>query len=165
MGTVLQTQSRDVAPWGTEPADGKLFEASAFQPAVQIGEQPVTIQPGARDLPSGETDEVVFTYGLAESGQKSATFGPDHIAVQVVHPGPFTEHLPLLMRSDDDLVIADGSVRLQREDQMFVIAFAPDAKVEIERTEVRHGPFRVVRLKLTAAESLDYRLAFQTAAE
>ncbi len=165
MGTVLQTQSRDAGPWGTAPAGGRLFEASAFQPAIHVGGQPITIEPGTNDLPGGGADQVVFTYPLAESGQKSVTFGPDHIAVKAVHPGVFTEHLPLLMRPDDELVIEADSVRLQRGDQMLVIALTPDVEVEMVRTEVRHGPFRVVRLTLTAAESLDYRLAFQTVAD
>jgi len=164
MGTVLQTQSRDAAPWGTAPAGGDPFEAAAFQPTIHVGGQPLAIEPGAKDLPGGETDEVVFTYALAKNGQKTLTFASEHVAVRVVHPGVFTEHLPLLMRPDDDLVISADSVRLGRGDQKLVIALTPGVEVEMAPTEARHGPFRLVRLTLTAAELLEYSLAFQHAA-
>ena len=162
MGTVIQAQSRNAAPWGTAPAGGKLYEASSFQPTMHVGGQPIAIEPGARDLPGGETHEVVFTYPLAENGLKTLTFANDHIAVKVVHQGLFIEHLPLLLRRGDDLVIEPNSVRLQRGDQMLVIALTPGVQVETAPTTMRHGPFRVVQVTLTAAESLDYRLTFKT---
>ncbi len=157
MGTVLQSQSYEL-PWGTIPSGGTLYEASAFQPTLQVGGQPIAINPGVRDLPDGDTKDVVFSYSLAGKGSKTVAFASDHIAVTVTHPGTFVENLPLLMRAGDELLIEAASVRLKRGTQVFVIELSPGVKANRIETTLKHGPFSVVRLTLTASESLKYRL-------
>lgn len=161
MGAVLQTQSRDAAPWGTAREKDRPFEADAFHPVMRIDDQIIAIQPGARDLPGGESGPVVFEYALGDEGKKTVTFGPDRIAVRVILPHDFTEHIPLLLRKEDDLVLEDGVVRLRRGERLFEIAFPSGIQAAAQETSVRHGPFRVVRLKLEAADSLAYHLAFK----
>jgi hypothetical protein len=129
---------------------------------MRIAGQIVAIQPGARDLPGGESGPVVFEYALGDDGKKTVTFGPKRIAVRVVLPRAFTEHLPLLLRRGDDLVLEDGVARLRRGEHLFEITFPSGIKAAALETSLRHrGPFRVVQLNLEAAGSLEYHLAFK----
>jgi len=162
VGTVLQTQSKDAAPWGTALGGGQPYEAEAFHPVMRMDGRIVAAQPGARDLPGGESGPVVFEYALGDDGKKTVTFGPDRIAVRVVHPDAFTEHLPLLLRRGDDLVLEDGVVRLRRGKHLFEITLPSGIKAAVQETSVNHrGHFRVVQLKIEASGSLEYQTAFK----
>jgi len=163
MGSVLQTQSGPVAPWGTSRTGGQPFEAKEFHPTITINDREVTILPGARDLPGGESGRVVFAYDLGEEGKKTVTFGPDRIAVSVRLPGVFTEHIPLLLREGDNLVVNAGVVRLRRGEHVFEIIFP--AGTQATTRQVQGGwppaPFRVIQLTLKASTTLNYSIAFR----
>ena len=163
MGTVLQMQSRNSDLWGTSRGRDLPYEAEAFHPVMRMDGHIVPAQPGARDLPGGESGPVVFEYALGDDGKKTVTFGPDRIAVRVIHPDAITEHLPLLLRRGDELVLEDGVARLHRGKHVFEVAFPSGIKAAGQETSVYHrGPFRVVQLKLEASGSLEYQLAFKS---
>jgi hypothetical protein len=162
MGTVLQTQSGSVAPWGTSRKGDQPFEANEFHPKFKIDGREVTILPGARYLPGGESGRVVFEYALLEEGMKTVTFGPDRIAVSVRLPGEFIEHIPLLLREGDELSINAGVVRLRRGERVFEIVFPAGTRAtKRQATGWPPAPFRVIQLTLKASGSLDYSIAFK----
>jgi hypothetical protein len=161
MGTVLQTQSGSVAPWGTSRAGAQPFEAKDFQPTITIDGRIIPILPGARDLPGGAHGRLVVAYPLREEGRKTVTFKPDRIAVSVRLPGPFSEQFPLLLRPGDDLQIKPGVVRLRRGQRVFEILLP--AGTQVSKRDVKGWPpepFRVIQLTVKASGSLDYSIAF-----
>lgn len=158
MGSVLQTQSREAGPWGTQPADGELYEAATFQPKVSVGGTPFVPTSGQHDLGDGD---VVFNYSLGDIGQKSVQFGESQVAVTVEHAGAFTEHVPLLIRAGDTLTVEGKEVRLKRADTTMVIVCDSDVHVEVQKTEVTHGPFELQRITIGASDNLHYRIAFE----
>jgi hypothetical protein len=163
MGSVLQTQSGTVAPWGTSREGGQPYEANEFHAIVKIDGREVDILPGARDLPGGEFRPVVFEYALGEDGKKTVTFGPDRIGVRIRLPGPFTEHVPLLLRKEDNLEFGNGVIRLRRGDHVFEILIPPGTLATQQKaTGWPPAPFRVIQLTLKGSGSLDYSLAFKS---
>jgi hypothetical protein len=162
MGSVLQTQSGSVAPWGTSREGDQPFEAEEFHPKITIDGREVAILPGARDVPGGDTGRVVFEYALRAEGMKSVTFAPDRIAVSVRLPGEFIEHIPLLLREGDELVMNAGVVRLRRGERVFEIVFPAGTRAtKRSATGWPPAPFRVIQLTLKASDSLDYSIAFR----
>jgi hypothetical protein len=161
MGTVLQTQSGSVAPWGTSRAGAQPFEAEDFQPTMNIDGREIRILPGARDLPGGAHGRLIVAYPLRDEGSKTVTFKPDRITVSVRLPGPFNEQIPLLLRAGDDLELNASVVRLRRGHRVLEILLP--AGTQVSKREVKGwppDPFRVIQLTLKASGSLDYSIAF-----
>jgi hypothetical protein len=163
MGSVLQTQSGRVAPWGTSRAGGQPFEAEEFHPTININGRKVSVLPGTRDLPGGESGAVKFTYALGEEGKKTVSLGPDRIAVSVRLPGVFTEHIPLLLRQGDNLVVNIGIVRLHRGERVFEIIFPAGTQATTRQVQGGWPPtqFRVIHLTLKTSGALDYSFTFK----
>jgi hypothetical protein len=102
MGSVLQTQSVTVAPWGTS-RDGSTLplphEGSPFTPIVKVGGQIQTAQSGSRDLPNGGSGVTTFEYGLFDGGQKTVTFNSNKIDVSITLTGVFVEQLAFITKT------------------------------------------------------------------
>ncbi|MDO8970674.1 MAG: hypothetical protein Q7U74_08305, partial [Saprospiraceae bacterium] len=163
MGTVLQTQSGGNGPWGTSRESALPFEAGSFNPTLKINGQAISKQPGARDLPNGESGVATFEYGLFDGGQKTVTFNADRIDVSIRVTGVFTEQMVLLTRAGDNLTIQPGVVRLTRDGRVFEITYP--AGVTVTQSPAGGSPpqsFTATRLTLKATGSLDYSLAFKT---
>jgi hypothetical protein len=162
MGTVLQTPSGDVAPWGTSRENATPFEARSLAPTLKINGQAIVKQSGARDLPNGETGVTSFEYGLFDEGQKTVTFNADRINVSVRLTGVFTEQMVLLTREGDNLAILPGVIRLTRGGRIFEIAYP--AGVTVTQRPAGGWPppsFTATRIILKATDSLDYSLSFK----
>ena len=158
MGSILQTQSREDGPWGTMGKDGKFYEAESFYPDMMVNGKAFQPTPGKRDLPDGD---IVFNYALDSAGKKTVRFEESQIAVDIELPGMFTEHLPLLVREGDDLQISGKQVCLQRGDHAMVILCESTATVDVQTTDVAHGPFVLKRVKISAKDRLLYRIVFE----
>ncbi len=163
MGTVLQTPSGSSGAWGTSRENALPLEAGSFNPTLKISGQAISRQPGARDIPNGESGVPTFEYGLFDGGQKTVTFNDDRIDVSIRVTGVFTEQMVLLIRAGDNLTIQPGVVRLTRNGRVFEITCP--AGVTVTQNPAGGWPpqgFTATRLTLKAKDSLDYSLVFKT---
>ncbi|MDA0709878.1 MAG: hypothetical protein O3B73_06695 [bacterium] len=158
MGTLLQTQSRDLGPWGTSASGADVYEAEAFEPDMTVGEEPFLPEPGKRLLGNGD---LMLIYLLGERGQKVVRFAEDHIEVTVDHAGAFEEHLPLLTRADDRLVVEGHQVRLRRGGEQMVISFFSAMEITRPASDVFHGPFTLNPILVNTNDRLQYRIHWE----
>lgn len=162
MGSILQTQSGSVAPWGTAREGSQPFESEEFHPTIKLDGREISILPGARDLPRGEKDRLVIGYPLREEGKKTITFDNERITVSIRLPGQFRETLPLLLRAGDDLVITSNSAHLRRGSRRAEIIYPAGTRASTRQVQGwPPAPFRVVQLTLKATDELDYSIAFK----
>lgn len=158
MGSVLQTQSQNDGPWGTVSGEGVHYEASSFQTEMAVDQVAFDLIPGQHDLPNGD---VVFEYGLGDVGKKTVQFGDGEIVVTVAHAGAFGELLPVLVKAEDDLRVAGRHIYLQRAGRTMAIVFDSDVTVDVQKTDVAHGPFELQRVDVHAQDHLQYRISFE----
>ena len=157
MGSVLQTQSQADGPWGTVLADDTHCEASSVEADVTVGGAVLPLTPGQHDLADGD---VVLEYGLGEVGKKTVVFGDSEIVVTVLCAGDFVEHLPLLVKEGDDFGVNGHTVRLERSGIAMVVTCDADVQIEVQETDVVHGPFELRQVCISSQNELTYRIAF-----
>ncbi len=168
MGTVLQTQSSSVAPWGTSREGTSVpppapFEVNPFNPVIKINGQTQARQDGARDLPNGQSGLTTFEYSIMDGGQKTVTFNSNKIDVSITLSGGFFEQLAMITKPSDTLTITPGLIRLTRGSNKFEITFPTTVTVtQRDRSAAGWPPsgFSIITLVLRSSNSLTYSMAF-----
>ena len=151
---VLQSQTGSAeTAWGTRAeGPGFVYEAGDVNARFLIDGQPVEPRAGNRDLAEGE---LVVEYPIGAAGQKRLIFEDAAIRVEVVHPGEFTEHLPLLATRGQKLELDAAGARLGRLRVEFT-----GANAETEATGENVGGKSIQLLRLRGTDKLSYRLSF-----
>jgi hypothetical protein len=163
-GTLLQTQSNsNVAVWGTKPAavpgihQPNFYETEATRAAdYQVAGTAWTPKPGAADLAEGE---VSISYPLGNRGQKTLLFNDKGLHVQVEHEGEFTEFIPLLKGTDDQLIVEKERVVLTRGEVTLKITTSKGVSIKEQAAGERSGPYDVMVIQLNANDILTYSLS------
>ena len=122
-----------------------------------MGEQQVTPIGGNKDLVDGL---LTIRYGFPDQGEKTLTFGPSNVSIDIQRSGAIREQIPLLVGANDDLKVTAQEIQLKRGAGMFLIRLDPQTMAETIETDLRVGERRVVTLLLRSANSLNYRISF-----
>lgn len=162
-GTALQSQSGAVAngsaAWGTLADADRAHEATDLPVAFAVNGDPVTPEPGHRDLPDGD---LAVEYSIGDGGRKTLSFGDAGIDVSVRLGGAIVERLPLALRDGDALRLDPGRATVARGPVSFVVTFDAAAMAEAGAAiPIKAAPYRIVPLRITADGRLDYRMAFE----
>jgi hypothetical protein len=159
-GTAIQSQTgSNNAAWGTL-LDRNLvpFEGDTLSVDFKIGARPVIPVATNRDLGDGV---LTISYGFPDQGEKTLTFGPTGVSVNVQRSGPIHEQIPLLVGEGDDLRVTANEIQLKRGTWTFLIALGPETKAEKVETNLRVGPRRVITVLLSSTNSLTYTMSFR----
>jgi hypothetical protein len=168
-GALLQSQTgSDAAAWGTRMAsDSLVYEASSFSAVFTVDGRPVTVSPGACELPDGE---LKISYSLGTNGRKQIGFDDAGIEIKVEHRGEFVETLSLLRSAEDELSLSAGVLQLRRGDTTMNVTFEPKvtprvvAAQEGQRSAQRFriGSRQLLIVTIDASEELTYRITFRS---
>jgi hypothetical protein len=174
MGTIIQTPSAAVSPWGVAlpdrisngagvyPAYYTTYESKEFPVTVKIAGQTVPIQVGNRNLPNSTSNPVVFEYGVFNNGTKTVSFGPESIDVNIQLPGIFSENFFIILKGNDELKISSNTASVTRNGVTFRLTTSSGVRIT-NPTGVNNDPpagTRVARLRLEATNSLSYSITF-----
>ncbi len=121
----------------------------------------MTPVPGARDL-SAEGD-VEVSYQLGNAGSKTVVFSDRAIRVSVRHPGRFTEHVPLLCGSQDNVSSDDQSTVVARGAARLSISYPQHAAAKLSAESSHASPKSLRVLRLVGRDELIYDLRFEGA--
>lgn len=160
MGSLMQTQSSSAdETWGTK-GRGQTYVYEAMDFYCEFDIEGTEIQPriGNHDLPDGD---LKVSYDLYLSGEKTLLFTDNNIEVNIRHRGEFVEILPLLVKPDDKFVIGDGEVLLTRNNMTMRITFSEGIDVLSNSTGILVGPYEIVVVRLSTADSLIYNIGFE----
>ena len=154
-GTVFQSQSRtDVAAFGTKTSGMQgVYEASDLYPEFIVDGKQWIPEPGGNDLVCNEFE---VHYALGGKGKKKLLFKEDKIIIQIEHPGKFTELLPLLVGSNDDLIIADKQVKLGN----MIIDISGAAEIKTTLFDIDLNEKRCKIIEISASGFLKYEIYF-----
>jgi len=154
-GTVFQSQSRtDVAAFGTKSSGMQgVYEASDLNPEFLTDGKQWIPEAGKNDLTCNEFE---VRYELGNKGKKKLAFGEDKIIIQIEHPGNFTELVPLLTGTDDELAIADKQVKLAN--LIINITGASEIKTTLFDTDLNEKKCKVI--EISASGFLKYEIYF-----
>jgi hypothetical protein len=154
-GSFLQSQTdTDNAAWGTKPEGGRLYEADTLKALFRLNNKDFVPVPGNQDLKAGI---LIISYALGTGGKKSITFKENNIIADIIHPGAFTEYIPLLLNSTDSVqLISPGKAILQKAGGSITIRYDAAAKASLKETTLRAGKQRVVVLNLESIDKLSY---------
>jgi hypothetical protein len=152
-GTVLLGQpGSGTFGWGTRPQGSEdVYESTRVTPNFSSGSVDVVIKDGPNSMAEGD---VVLTYPLG-SGTKRIRLTRDRIDVEINHPGPFVEQLPLLPKDQMEVSVKGNSAGFER----FKVEFK-GAKASVGASEDIEGPRKVQMLLLEAKDTLSYSLRF-----
>jgi len=155
-GAVFQSQSRtDVAAAGTRASGMQgVYEAEDLFPEYTIDGKKWILEPGKNDI---RCSEFQVQYALGGKGQKKLVFSEDIINIQIDHQGKFTELVPILAGSDDELTITDGQVKLAN--MIINISGAFEINTESFNTDLTEKNCKVI--KISASGTLKYEIYFQ----
>lgn len=171
MGTILQTPSSSVSPWGTAvptsvsngigsyPSQFTTFEAKEFPVTVKVAGQTSAIQDGARNLPNGT---VSFEYGIFNNGTKVVTFNTNSIDVSIQMPGVFSENFLLLLRDNESIVISSNTASVTRNGVTFRITASAGARITRPTGGTGWPPTGTTpaRLRIEGTNTLSYSITF-----
>ncbi|HEY8897478.1 MAG TPA: hypothetical protein VIM79_21785 [Niastella sp.] len=160
-GSFLQSQTdTENAAWGTQPDGGKLYEANTLDALFSINNKTIHPTPGSHDLPAGT---LTATYQLGEAGKKSIVFRDQSIEVTIQQPGHFTEYIPLLVSSSDNIkIISPGKVQLKKPGGTIDILYDATAKATLKETTLKSGTQQVTVLQLESNDKLGYSFSTMT---
>lgn len=160
-GAWLQSQSNSTTDaWGTKAAGAEsVYEAASTPATFTIDGRAIVPQAGASDLPDGT---LIVSYPLGKTGRKTIRFEADRIAVEVEHPGSFTECLPLLKGPADQIDLTDNRLLVRRgQSELTVTIDGAKAKPTLTATETQVGIKHVETVSVSAADRLTYTLSFR----
>jgi hypothetical protein len=160
MGTVFQSQSKsDVAAWGTKVAgSAQVYEAGDIQPEFTVAGKSWMPAEGKNEL----NGEFRISYGLKTAGTKTVEFEPEKLKITVVHPGVFTEVIPLLVDKNAELTITNGTVELRQAKNKMTIRLSPAAKVKKLEEIITNGTDKQCQvIEISASDKLVYEFSFQ----
>lgn len=154
--------------WGTKPfAENKPIEAvltyegeGIHRASYEINNRMVTPIPGAKDLPSGNF-LVYYLLGKGNDSAKHKTveYTEDAIAVNVAHPGKFSECIPVMLKEGDRIESGAGHFRLIRGKVTLEITFDRNQNPSLEeRNYILHSIYKMKMLRIDAADSLNYTI-------
>ena len=155
-GVLLQSQTKSTHnAWGTRfhsdslPIEGADLDAQFF-----VANEPIRIKAGNHDILG---QNLSISYSLGETGMKKLTFLPDRIHVVINYPGPFIEHLPLLIAADQSIKIQNGKVVHPSKVQFKV----KGSTVSIaESTHVLSASKHIALIEVKAQNELSYDVLF-----
>lgn len=155
-----QTESTSASPryaaWGTKKHDRvRIYENGHVLPSYQVNGQPYEPVVGKADLPAGD---VQLNYSLGNDGFKTVVFTEQGLTVDIEHEEPFQEHIPLLVKPDDQVDIGEGEVSVIRGRAKLVISFDPQLEPVLEARNVALGDYRLHLLIIPAEGSLTYAI-------
>jgi hypothetical protein len=153
-GTVLLGQPGSGSfAWGTRPQGSEdVYESTRVAPGFATGSMDVVIKDGPNSMAEGD---VVLSYAIG-NGAKRIRLARDRVDVEITHPGPFVEQLPLLPKDAGEVAIRGNSAGFDR----FKVEFLKGAKASIGASEDIEGPRKVQMLLLEARDTLTYTLRF-----
>jgi hypothetical protein len=157
-GTILQSQTgSELAAWGTKAKDQALvYEASGLQCIFEVDAQRIDNQDFISNLEL--SDEVTITYQLGNAGTKHLVLKPDQIIVEIDHPGPFSEYLPLI-NSSDHFEEKNGALEVHKND--FIITITHNAaSVDLQEATSEFENLKVYPFILNAQDRLTYQIKF-----
>lgn len=159
-GAVLQSQSNaSVAAWGTK-ADGseQVYEAGDVAATFTLDGRRWEASEGSNQ-PKGN---ISVQYPL-KSGTKTIELLPEKIKVTVLHPGAFTEVLPLLADNADAIRCTDNSIILQSGKGTMIINVGPGASVKKlnDVISTRGGHKECYVVEISTKDKLEYELSFK----
>jgi hypothetical protein len=171
MGTVLQTPSSRVSPWGTAlptsvsngvgsyPNEFTTFESKEFPVTVRVAGQVTSIQQGARNLPNGV---VVFEYNIFNNGTKTVTFNTNSIDVNIQMAGVFSENFLLLLQDNESVVVSGNTASITRNGVTFRITASAGARITRPTGGTGWPPSGTTpaRLRIEGTNTLSYSIAF-----
>jgi len=102
---------------------------------------------------------LVVRYPLGKRGTKEIAFDENGIAVKVNHPGEFAEQLPLLIPSDADTVLEEGTLRVKGADWSLDISSNSTAAT-LEPTDKSVLGKKLSVLRLAGEDQLEYDMRF-----
>jgi hypothetical protein len=154
-GTVFQSQSRtDVAAFGTRASGMQgVYEAGDLYPEFIIDGTPWSPEAGNHDLAGNEFE---VWYALGGNGKKKLVFGEDKIIIQIEHPGKFTELVPLLAGSQDELTISHKWVKLANMN--INISGASEISTTSFDSDLNEKQCKVIEISATG--NLKYEISF-----
>lgn len=160
LGTVMQSVGQTDWMWGTRPEGAKMVrETQNLNATLSLAGKPLNMKPGAFDYPVAPVKAV---YDLPGGGQKTVQMEADRISVSVRCSGNFTEVLPLVKQTGDELKTEAGRLTLRRGNASFTVTFDPQARVEVQSAKGFQDNLEHVNVTLAARDQLSYSLAFNT---
>jgi hypothetical protein len=160
MGTVFQSQSKtDVAAWGTKAAGHEqVFEASGIFPDILIDGKTWKEESGIHDLSSKSLE---IKYPLGEKGQKTIRFEDDKIVVAVNYPGEFTEVIPLMPSSNEQLKTGNNGVQFSNASETMQLELQNAKAIDRKRFNEDLGIKTCTVLEVKAKDHLSYTIRFK----
>ena len=144
--------------WGTarkamtEPLEGRRLAAS-----FTVDGEPVDVEEGARDLPSGELG---IAYPLGDSGRSEWTFGDEGIEGRIRLDGGFVHQIPLLIGPEEEISVQEGRAVLERSGVRMEVAWSPASKGQWEPTRRQVGDVLRGFLLLSGEDDLSLTVRF-----
>jgi hypothetical protein len=159
MGTVFQSQSKsNIGAWGTRGSGNEqVYEASNVEASFYADGKPWRPAPGVNALEKSFS----LTYPLGASGSKKVDFANDEINIEVRLSGSFTEVVPLLVNTEDHLVINGKSIVLHNGAGRMTLRINSPAKLTLLEDSIEtHGgkPCKVIEIK--GQDKLSYSISF-----
>lgn len=160
LGAVSQSQSRtDVAAYGTKPENGEqVYEAAGINARFLLGGKTIDLKPGKMDVEPGELN---IRYKLGDEGHKSVSLKKNKIEVSIEHSGEFTEILPLLVSSKDELIIDKNRIQLKCERVNMVIQLSDSIAVQSNNFESDLTKKECKVIEVKASRKLNYKILFE----
>ena len=159
IGTLLQSQSRtDTAAWGTK-ARGKqqVFEAADIFPEIILDNKNWNPVNGIRNI---SAKSLLIKYPLGENGKKTILFEDNKIVVDVTCPGAFTEILPLLVSSDEQLKIDNDIIQIHKISGNMQLKLQNANGIDKKPFDDNLGTKTCEVLEVNATDHLRYTISF-----
>lgn len=159
-GAFLQSQgASDTHSWGTRSGSRqRVHEAAPLTTEYRFAGHPAPWKPspGTIDLPDGSFS---ISYPLGDRGRKTLHFTDDGVTVEVIHPGSFTEVLPLLTDAGfAPPATAGDAIRFPRNGQPVTIILQSPAAARWSEPRSHTPGVTLHALEIDARDRLIYRI-------